>query len=214
VALLDPELTRSMPVRVTAATGFDALTHAIEGVVSTFHQPVCDAIGLECVRLIRRWLARAVGDGGDLEARGHLLLAASMAGQLVSLTFSGVSHAVAHALGVGWGVHHGTANAIALPWSIRLNARHPPSAAMYARCAEAWGLAPSADDAATAGALADAIEREVAALGLPSRLSAVGVTGADLPRLAERAFADPSHGPNPVKIAGADQLERLLVELV
>ena len=76
---------------------------------------------------------RVMADPTDLDARGQMLIAASMAGQLVSLTFSGVAHAVAHALGLGWDVHHGTANAVTLAWSIRFNAPHPPSAARYAR---------------------------------------------------------------------------------
>jgi alcohol dehydrogenase len=211
VAILDPGLTTGLPPKLTAATGVDALTHAIEGLVSTFHQPICDAIGLECVSMIRSHLPRAVTSGSDLEARGFMLLAASMAGQLVSMTFSGVAHAVAHAMGIGWGIHHGTANAIALPWSVRFNANSAPSAAMYARAARAFGL-----DGATTGALAFAndLERFVQSLGLPTRLGEVGITRDDVPRLAALAFADPSHGPNPVKVEDTSTLERALVPLL
>lgn len=215
VAILDPRLTAELPPALTAATGIDALTHAIEGVVSTFHQPVCDAIGLECVRLVREHLPRAVAEPGHLGARAHMLIAASMAGQLVSLTYSGVSHAVAHALGIGFGVHHGAANGVALPWSIRLNAEHAPSAAMYARCARAFGLAPqSSGDRAAALELADATELFARELGLPTRLSAFGVAAGDLPHLAELAFADPSHRPNPVKMTSAAALADSLASLV
>jgi alcohol dehydrogenase class IV len=130
-------------------------------------------------------------------------LAASMAGQLVSMTFTGVAHAVAHALGVGWGVHHGTANALLLPWAIRFNAGHPEAAAMYARCAGAFGLPDAGDDRAAALAFADAVEQLVRDLGLPTRLGVLGVGAGDLRRLGELAFADPSHSTNPVKVDGA-----------
>lgn len=214
VAILDPRLTVKLPPLLTAATGIDALTHAVEGVVSRYHQPVCDALGLECVRLVRANLGRAVAEPGDLEARGQLLLAASMAGQLVSMTWSGVAHAVAHALGLGWATHHGTANAVTLPWSIRFNAKDPPSAAMYARCAAAFGLLPSSSDEAAALALADAIERFTADLGLPTRLGALGLRASELPRLAALAFADPSHGPNPIRVENAGALEKALERLL
>ena len=214
VAILDPRLTTSLPPALTAATGIDALTHAIEGMVSNFHQPACDAIGLECVRLLRRWLPRAVDDGQNLEARGYCQIAAAMAGQLVSLTFSGIAHAVAHGLGIGFGVHHGTANAIALAWSIRVNARSPSAAAAYGRVAEAWGISRAPEDTETPLALADAIEAEVSRLGLPTRLSSVGVGATELRRLAVLAFADPSHQPNPTPIRSAAELEALLGSLV
>jgi alcohol dehydrogenase class IV len=207
VALLDPRATEKLPPKLTAATGVDALSHAVEGVVSKFRQPMCDAMGFAAIRLVARHLPRAVADGSDLDARGELLVAASMAGQLVSMTFSGVSHAVAHALGVGWGVHHGTANAVGLPFSVRFNARDPASAAIYAECAAALGVPRDA------GAFADELDRFIASLGLPRRLGELGLGASDLPRLAELAFADPSHGPNPVAVASAAELERALAEL-
>jgi len=214
VAILDPRLTVKLPPMLTAATGVDALTHAVEGIASRRAQPVCDAIGLESIRLVRAHLPRAFAAGEDLEARGNMLLAASMAGQLVSLTFVGVAHAVAHALGAGFSVHHGTANAIALPWSVRFNASDAHAAAQYARCAAAFGVPARGSDEATALAFADALEAFAAALGLPTRLSGVGVGRQDLPRLAELAFADPSHGPNPVKVASAADLEVKLETLL
>ncbi len=214
VAILDPRLTSKLPPRLTAATGVDALTHAVEGIVSRYKNPICEAVGLASVRLVRENLPRAVAEPTDLDARGNMLLAASMAGQLVSLTYSGVAHAVAHALGLGWGVHHGTGNAVALAWSIRFNASDAASAAAYARCAEAFGLPAASSDTAAAHALADAVERFVSGLGLPTRLSAVGLAAADLPRLAALAFANPSHGPNPVKVESAAALEAALAALL
>lgn len=215
VAILDPRLTVGLPASITAATGVDALTHAVEGMVSTFRNLICDAIGAETVRLVKRWLPVAVRSPGDIDARGSMLLAASMAGQLVSMTYSGVSHAVAHGLGVGFSVHHGTGNAIALPWSIRQNARDPQAAALYSRAAEAFG-AGGDEESATARAehLADAIEQFSADLGLPTRLSQVGLAAGDLKRLAELAFADPSHRPNPVAIPSAQALESALESLL
>jgi alcohol dehydrogenase class IV len=214
VAILDPRLTLKLPPLLTAATGLDALTQAIEGVVSHHHQPICDALGLECVRLVRAHLPRAVAEPSDLDARGNMLLAASMAGQLVSLTGGGVARAVAHGLGLGFGVHHGTGNAVALPWSIRFNAPHAPSAARYARCAEAFGLPKESSDEAAAHALASALERFAQGLGLPTRLGALGVPGADLPRLARLSFADPSHGSNPLQVDSTALLEKALESLL
>jgi alcohol dehydrogenase class IV len=214
VAILDPRLSVGLPPKLTAATGIDALTHAVEGIVSKYHQPICDAVGLECVRLVRAHLPRAVAEPSNLDARGWMLVAASMAGQLVSLTYNGVAHAVAHALGIGWSVHHGTGNAVALPWSIRFNAADPASAALYARCAEAFGADVSISDEATARHFADELERFIDGLGLPTRLGAIGVGAGDLAKLAEIAFADPSHGPNPVPVASAEELEKALSSLL
>ena len=137
-----------------------------------------------------------------------------MAGQLVALTFSGVAHAVAHALGVGWGVHHGTANAVALPWSIRFNRRDPATAVRYGRCAVAFGLRPSSDPEAAALALAEAVEGLVADLGLPTRLGPLGLSPDALPRLATLAFADPSHKTNPVPLARVEDLTSALKALL
>ncbi|HEY4121115.1 MAG TPA: iron-containing alcohol dehydrogenase [Byssovorax sp.] len=212
VAVLDPRLGVKLPPALTAATGVDALTHAIEGMASRFAQPMCDAMGSASVRMIRASLPRAVA-GDDLDARGAMLIAASMAGQLVSMTFSGVAHAVAHALGVGFGVHHGTGNAIALPWSVRFNAVDARAAAQYALVADAFGVPRRAADLDTARALADALEAFVASLGLPTRLTGVGVGASDLARVASLAFADPSHGPNPVKVEDAARFERELAAI-
>ena len=206
VALLDPALTTGLSPALTAATGLDALAHVVEGLVSTWRHPLGDAIGLESVRLIRAWLPRAVAAPADLDARGTMLLAASMAGQLVSATYSGVGHAVANALGIGWGISHGTGNAVALPWSIRFNTGHPEAAAMYARCAAAFGVPVSGDARATALAFSEAVERFVAELGLATRLSALGLKEEDLDRLGSLAFADPLHASNLVKVESAQAL--------
>lgn len=214
VAILDPRLTVDLPPVLTAATGVDCLTHVVEGVVSTYRHPICDAIGLECVRIVRQWLPRAVAEPSNLEARGWMLLAASMAGQLVSTTYVGVCHAVAHAMGVGWGVHHGTANGIALPWTIRFNTKHPGAAAMYARCAREFEVDTSGEPEVVALRFADEVERFIGELGLPTTLSGAGLGAADVPRLAALAFADSAHGPNPVKVPSAQGLEVALASLI
>lgn len=211
VAILDPRLTIGLPAQITAATGMDALTHAIEGMVSQYRNPICDGVGAESIRLIRKWLPVAAAEPSHLEARGFMLLAASMAGQLVALTFGGICHAAAHALGVLRGIHHGTANALFLPWSIRLNGRGADISALYARPASAFGLNP---DDCNAIALADAIEQMVQSLGLPTRLSAVGIGAADLKRLSELAFADPSHVPNPISITGPEIFEAAFQDIL
>jgi len=210
VALLDPTLVVPLPPGMTAATGLEALSRVIEGLVSAHRQPLGDAIGLECVRILRAWLPRANENPSDVEARGFTLLASAMAGQVVSMGPSGVAHAAANALGVGWGIHHGTASAALLPWSIRFNAGHAGAAAMYARCAAAFGVPAGKDDESTAHALADAVERFAADLGLSTRLGALGVAAGDLKRLGELAFADPSHALNPVQVKDASAFSNAL----
>lgn len=211
IAILDPRLTTGLPAIITAATGMDALTHAIEGMVSLYRNPICDGVGSESIRLIHKWLPVAVQHPENLQARSNMLLAASMAGQLVALTFGGICHAAAHALGIGCGIHHGMANALFLPWSIRFNARDPGVLALYDRAASAFGVGASENNAI---ALANSIEHMVQAMGLPTRLSQVGVGASDLKRLSELAFADPSHRPNPVSMAGPEVFEAAFQELL
>src|SRR4051812_33122181 len=119
LAVLDPECTRTLPPQVAAATGMDAMTHAIEGYVSTEWSPHQDARSLQALRLIRDNLERAVESGpDDEEARGNMLVAASLAITL----FLGCTHAMSHPAGAHFRVPHGVANAINLPHVIRYNA--------------------------------------------------------------------------------------------
>jgi alcohol dehydrogenase class IV len=178
----------------------DALSHGVEAVLSSRVNPPAEAIALDCVGRVARWLERAVADGTDREARWQMLMAALEGG----LTFQkglGAVHAMSHPLGER-GLHHGTLNAVLLPAVLRFNASHAGD--KYARLRSAAGLGPDAD-------LADWAARLAARLGLPRGLRAMGVGEADLPPLAEAAAADHLSETNPRPAAAADYL-RLLAE--
>ena len=196
LVILDPQLTVALPPKLTAATGADALVHGIESFTSPVFHPLCDAIAIECVRIACQFLPRAVAKGDDLEARGMMLIAATMGG----ISFQkdlGAVHSLSHPLSAHFGVHHGLANALCLLPVMRLNADRKPG--LYRRLAAALELAEFSDDAFIA-AMADLLER----IGLTGGLRAHGVTKDALPILAEAAFADSCHATNPVPVTRED----------
>jgi alcohol dehydrogenase class IV len=191
LAILDPESTRTLPARVAAATGMDALTHAIEGYVSALWNPHQDARSLQALRLIRDNLERAVGTPEDEDARGNMLIAANLA---ITIELGSV-HAMSHPTGAIFGVPHGVANAINLPHVIRFNAEGGPDIAdRYGDIAEVLGLesGPGVGEA-----LAEHVTELVARLGLPTRLSEVGVPESGIPQLVEGAMGDGTTLLNP-----------------
>jgi alcohol dehydrogenase len=191
LAILDPESTRTLPPHVAAATGMDAMTHAIEGYTCTQTDPLQDARSLQALRLIRANLERAVEHGADDdEARGNMLVAASLA---INLNLGSV-HAMSHPAGAQFGVPHGVANAINLPHVIRFNAGDPATAARYGDLAELLGV----ED------LASYVEGLTAGLGLPTRLSQVGVTEQGLEALVEGAMGDGTSLLNPREMSAED----------
>ncbi len=186
VALLDPELTRSMPARVTAATGFDALTHCLEAYVSLGDHPMADAIALGGIELCAANLERAVSHGDDLAARGAMMKAASM-GAVAFQKGLGACHSLAHPLSSEKGMHHGLANALCLPAVVEFN-----ESVAHARLDRVRALLDPA-----AKTCADALRALRARIGLPSGLAAEGVTEADVAKLADKAFEDACHRSNP-----------------
>lgn len=138
IAVLDPEMTLTMPAKVTAATGMDALTHAIEAYVSNQTNPVSEALSLHAIELISQNILQATANPGDINARGAMLVASFMAG--VSFNHAGVAivHGISHALGGVYHIPHGLANSIILPFSIEYNME--TSAAKYARITEHLGF--------------------------------------------------------------------------
>ncbi len=209
VAILDPELTTSMPPKMTAATGFDALTHCIEAYCAKGDHPMADAIALEGIALCGKSLERAVNDGTDMEARGNMMKAAMM-GAVAFQKGLGACHALAHPLGAELDLHHGLANALCLPAVIDFNRTAVPE--RIARVARALGV--RGDDAETlcfecSGAVR-ALRRKV---GLPEGLSAVGVREDQLPHFAKLAFEDPTHKLNPRPCTEDDMLALLKASL-
>jgi len=200
LAILDPELTVGLPPKLTAATGADALTHCIESYTSPEFHPMCDGIALEGVRLIADALPRAVRDGGDVDARGKMQVAAMMGGVAFQKDL-GAAHSLSHPLSSICGLHHGTANALTLPVVMRFNAERKPG--LYARVGAAMGISDGTDRAAI-----DAVSGLLRDVGLPEGLRAHGVKESQFDALAEQAFADPCHRTNPVPVT-RDDLRRL-----
>ncbi|MEW6367721.1 MAG: bifunctional acetaldehyde-CoA/alcohol dehydrogenase [Acidobacteriota bacterium] len=125
IAIIDPEMTMSMPPGMTADTGLDCLTHAIESYVSIFWSEYTDALALQALRLVFEYLPTAYKNGKDEEARAKMANAACMAGIAISSAFVGINHSLAHALGARFKISHGRANAVFLPYTIRYNAAIP-----------------------------------------------------------------------------------------
>ncbi len=200
LAILDPELTVGLPPHLTAATGMDAMTHAIEAFVCPMYHPMCDGIALEAVRLVRIHLPQAVADGADLEARGNMLVAASM-GAVSFQKDLGAAHSLAHPLSTEYGVHHGLANAIVLPHVVRFNGEQDSS--QYARVADALGLGPGSDPAQR---VAGFLEELNASIDIAPQLRDANVPKDGLPALAGKAFQDGCHLTNPRPCTEADLL--------
>jgi alcohol dehydrogenase len=194
LAILDPESTRTLPAPIAAATGMDAMTHAIEGYVSTDWSPHGDARALHALRLIRDNLERAVEDTSNEEARGNMLVAASLA---ITIQLGSV-HAMSHPAGAHFGVPHGIANAIHLPHVIRFNAAGGTDIAdRYRDINELFGVEAGGSDDAVGDALASHVSTITAQMGLPTRLSEVGVPEAGIPALVEGAMGDGTTLLNP-----------------
>jgi len=193
VAILDPRLTVGLPPKLTAATGFDALTHCIEAYCATGDHPMADAIALEGISLCAHFLEKAVNVPGDIEARGAMQKAAMM-GAVAFQKGLGACHSLAHPLGSELDMHHGLANALCLPAVIDFN-RHAieKKIAHVARI-----LGTRGDDIETlAFECSGAVQMLRKKCHLPSGLAAAGVKDEQLPALAQLALEDACHKSNP-----------------
>ena len=208
LAVLDPELTRTLPPRLTAATGMDALSHAVETFVSTENNPFSDSMALYAIDMIATNLRDAVHNGEDMDARGQMLLASCMAGIACANSFFGVIHALSHAVGGKFAVHHGTANSIFMPHGMRFNSAVVPD--RYVRIARAMGVnAGGRSDREVIEDGINAVSTLASDCGLPTRLSEVGVPEEALPELAAIALVDGAIFHNP-RIASEEELLELL----
>jgi choline dehydrogenase len=189
VALIDPELMLGLPSAVTAATGMDALSHAIECFTCDYHQPFNDAVALHAIELVGRWLRRAVEDGTDLEARTHMAHAATLGGMAYGTESAGAAHAMSQSAG---GVHdcpHGALTARVLGPVCAYNV--PAAPERYARIAQALGIETSGMDvveAARAGV--EEVCRLTDDVGIPT-MEELGFSEDEIPMLARIAFEDP-----------------------
>jgi alcohol dehydrogenase class IV len=198
LAILDPDSTATLPAPIAAATGMDALTHAIEGVTSTEWSPHGDAYALQAIRLIRDNLEQAVSDTSDAEARGNMLVAANLAIAPTGVGATGITHSMSHPCGARYGVPHGVANAINLPPVIEFNAAASEEVAdQFRSVAELLGVEVAGSGAKVGKALADHVRELRERLGLPGRLSEVGVPEEGIPQLADDAMGEGSTLVNP-----------------
>jgi alcohol dehydrogenase len=203
VAVLDPEVTVSQPRQVTAVTGIDALSHALESYVSLRHNLLSQAFAREAWRLLETNLGVVLERPGDLEARSAMQLGAHLAGLAIENSMLGACHACANPLTAHYGLTHGVAIGVLLPHVIRFNA--PAAGALYADLAHEVGLA-NGDLSSAAEALARRVEELSRAAGLPVTLSACGVSPGIFPVLAEEAAQQWTGRYNPRPVSEADLL--------
>lgn len=214
LAVLDPRLTRSLPPRITASTGMDALVHAIESYTSVQRNPLSDAYAWAAIELIRDHLPRAVANGHDTEARLAMANAALMAGAAFSNAMVGLVHAIGHAVGAICRVAHGDAMAILLPHVMEYNLDlvHERYGRLLLALAgpELYAATPAPERGQQAIAAVRAFSQRLhEACGLPLRLRDVGVTDDVLPAIARTAINDGALLLNP-KEAGLDDVLQIL----
>jgi len=183
-AILDPLLLVSLPAKLTAATGLDAVTHGIEAYsAEAIRSPITDALCLESLRLLFNFLPQATKCGDDLAARANTLVAASMAGMAFTNAGVGIVHALTHTIGGQFSTHHGATNAVFLPHGMRFN--FDVVAHRYASVARYLKFSDNQNDQTAAKIFITKVEELIAAVGLPTRLRDLGV-----PNLAENQIAE------------------------
>ena len=223
VAIVDPDLAETMPAKLTAHTGMDAMTHAIEAYVSTLHCDYTDPLALHAIEMIHNELKKSYD--GDMEARDRMHNAQCLAGMAFSNALLGIVHSMAHKTGAafsGGHIIHGAANAMYLPKVIQFNAKNPEAAERYAQIARFIGL-----EGACTNCLVKALVKELRemnkALNIPLAIKNYGQGGviADesiidekeflekLPEVAKNAIADACTGSNP-RIPTQEEMEKLL----
>lgn len=201
LALLDPELTLALPANLTAWTGVDALTHAVEAyLVPDFH-PLCDGLALEALSLISNSLIRAYEAPDDLAARGSMLVGSCLAG-IAFMKGLGLVHAISHMVGAEYDTQHGLTNAIVLPTVLRYNL--PGLDTKVERMSQAMGLSTASQDAFCAH-----IEALLDRLNIPVSLNEIGVPESCVERIAEKAMQDSAYGTNP-RVADLDEMITLV----
>ncbi len=192
-AIIDPELTLSVPPLITAATGIDALTHAIEGYTAACTEPIAEAVGLYAVAYIAGSIVEAVKNGSNLEARDRMLMGSLLAGLSFSHADVASVHCIAEALGSMYDAPHGMCNAILLPYVMEYNL--PAVEHKYAKIARAMGIA-EADDGKAAAKGIEHIRNLSKEIGLPG-IKTLNVNPGDFERLAELSVKNSSNASNP-----------------
>ncbi|RXE61034.1 lactaldehyde reductase [Paramuribaculum intestinale] len=196
VAMIDAELMYSLPRSLTAATGMDALTHAIEGYITKGAWEMSDMFEIEAIRMISRYLPVAVDEPQNPEGRNGMAVAQYIAGMAFSNVGLGLVHGMAHPMGSLFDVPHGVANALLLPTVMEYNM--PECIDKYPRIAEAMGVdIKGLTPQEASQAAVDAVRALAIRVGIPQHLSDLGIKESDIPALAEQAIADVCTPGNP-----------------
>jgi len=209
IAILDPEFIRDLPPRVTSETGLDALTHAIEGFTSTYANDFCDGLCLQAAKLVFDNLPRCCENGGDMEARTHMLNAAAIAGLGFGNSMAALAHGMGHALGGALHVPHGRAVALFLPYTIEYCALGQGT--RYTAMARFLGL-EAADEPEAAANLVEAIRKLERGIGQPLSLSEAGIDQATFDRELDHLISNAMNDTQTImatRIPEEDDLRKL-----
>ena len=199
IAIIDAELMYTLPKGLTAATGLDALTHAIEGLITKGAWEMSDMFEIKAIEMINRYLETAVNEPQNAEARNGMAVAQYIAGMAFSNVGLGVVHGMAHPLGAIFDIPHGVANALLLPTIMEFNA--PAALDKYVTIAKAMNVykeGMSKEEAAQAAV--DAVKALSIRVGIPQHLGDLGIKESDLPKLADSAIADVCTPGNPREV--------------
>ena len=208
VAIVDPELMYSMPKGLTAATGMDALTHAIESYITPGAWAMSDMFELKAIEMIAANLKAAVDNGNDVAAREAMSQAQYIAGMGFSNVGLGIVHSMAHPLGAHYDTPHGVANALLLPYVMKYNAESP-AAPKYIHIAKAMGVnTDGMTESEGIRAAVDAVRKLSLSIGIPQKLHEINVKEEDLHQLAVDAFNDVCTGGNP-RPTSVEEIEAL-----
>jgi lactaldehyde reductase len=199
IAIVDAELMYTLPKSLTASTGLDALTHAIEGLITKGAWEMSDMFEIKAIEMIARYLETAVNEPNNAEARNGMAVAQYIAGMAFSNVGFGVVHGMAHPLGAIFDIPHGVANALLLPTIMEFNA--PAALDKYVDIAKAMNVykdGMTKEEAADAAC--EAVRQLSIRVGIPQHLTEIGIKEEDLPKLAKSAFADVCTPGNPREV--------------
>jgi len=196
IVISDPELTVGLPAHITAATGMDALSHCLEALCAPGYHPMADGIAVEGIRLIAEWLPTAVEDGANLEARHHMLIAASM-GATAFQKGLGAMHSLAHPIGAIYDVHHGLTNAVLMPYVLEYN-----RSAIEDRMARLAAYLGFENPSFTA--IMDWVLALKERFDIPVGLIGLGLDDSKADEIAEKAAVDPTAPTNAIPLTVAD----------
>jgi alcohol dehydrogenase len=208
IAIIDPKLHLDMPAFITATTGMDALTHAIEAYVSLNAEPISDMFALSAIKMIGNSLRKVINDGNDLDARAEMAIASTIAGVAFANGGLGLVHGIAQSMGAVAHVTHGVGNGLILPYAMKVNAKGNPK--KFAEIATALGEDLSGlSEYESSCKAADAVFALAKDIGIPMKLSNVGITKEMFPEIIKGTMEYRLLAINPVKVTEQDVLDIL-----